>query len=191
MHKVLPQHRSQLFNLVRCRVSFAALRMLEDQANQAHNNSRMPLTVNWTCSGVFTAQFGLPCWHRLVDVLNTNGTIEMRSIDPHWYLTKIPLPQREEDLRRILDPAVIPRRRQRTRQDASVRRDRSHDELLPVRRIQASVTALPELQSSAESQLPPQQGLIERRQPTPSKCSICGQSGHRFNSAHCPLRVRN
>ncbi|KAI1005344.1 hypothetical protein K3495_g2867 [Podosphaera aphanis] len=83
MHKVLPQYRSQLLNLVRCSVSFPALRMPEDQANQAQNYLRMPLTVNWTCSGVFTTQYGLQCWYRLVDVLNANNTIEMRSLDPH------------------------------------------------------------------------------------------------------------
>ncbi|KAI1003232.1 hypothetical protein K3495_g4974 [Podosphaera aphanis] len=102
---------------------------------------RIPLAVNWTCSEVSTTPYGPPCWHQLIDVLGANDTIEMRSIDPHWYFTKILLPQREEDLRRILDPAAIPRRRQGRRQDASVRRDRSDEELLPIRCIQAVITA--------------------------------------------------
>ena len=129
MNKSLAQHRDAIFNLIRCRVSFLGLRLIEDQVKQAKNNVRGSEDIDWTCRGRFTTQYGLPCWHQLTGILDARSMIETCSIDPHWLLVKTPLPRTERELLRILDPAVIPRR-PGGRDDTSVRRDRSHDELL-------------------------------------------------------------
>ena len=58
----------------------------------------------------YTRQYGIPCWHRLVETVQQDTVIELYLFDMHWRFVKSPLPVDEEGLRRILDPAVIPRR---------------------------------------------------------------------------------
>ena len=40
------------------------------------------------CTHAFQAQWGLPCWHKIIELLVTNQPLELRHIDPHWYLKR-------------------------------------------------------------------------------------------------------
>lgn len=181
-------HRQHIYSVLRCRVSYDALNKLEIQMNLAKTWQNQPHLGRQVCSGSFTQQYGLPCSHSLAVLMENGVLIEMRSIDPHWYLFKVPMPSEEDELRYILDPVVIPRRRPTGRRhDAGVQRDRSHDELLPGRSRQRPQQ--PRQQHEQPSR--PSQQRTDRSSKAPPKCTICGIIGHKYTSPNCPARRAN
>ena len=186
-------HGNAMYNLLRCNVSFFALNHVIKQVENVRGAMRDPRGGwNWECRGNFTRSYGLPCWHRLYEIVQHNGVIGLYNFDMHWRFVKSPLPADDEALRHILDPAVIPRRYPTSRRhDTSTRRDRSHDELRwrpygtrgdmggADRRQDANTLA-----QLGANNLP--HNLPQPR--AESRCSVCGQPGHRYNSVRCPRR---
>lgn len=104
-------HGNPIYNLLHSKVSFFTLQQVVEQTENARKVNQDPRGgLNWNCTGKYTSQYGIPCWQRLHAIVQQNGMIDLRLLDMHWRFDKGPLPADEEALRRIMDPALIPRR---------------------------------------------------------------------------------
>lgn len=175
-----------LYTNLRNRISHVALKEImknEDEARSAINN---PRDRDFSCSGLYRSQHGLPCWHDLYDLIRERGenaSLPLNIVSMHWHLTKAPLPDDREALLRIQDPRIIPRR-QGGRAGDEHRRDRHHDELLAPR---GGTRGPPPPQGGAPGGAPPPQWGAQQvpRQRAPPRCTGCGGLGHNFS--RCPL----
>lgn len=85
------------------------------------------------CSGQFSNQFGLPCWHRIAAKMadNLESALRLEDIHTHWHFYDASDSSEPYGLIPFIqDPSVLPKRQQqRPAPDVSTRRDLSHDEL--------------------------------------------------------------
>lgn len=81
-------------------------------ARAANPDRQQPYDLGY-CTERFSNQYGLPCSHRIFEVIAANEALQKEEIHPRWWLRK-PLDY-EVELRRIRDPAVVMRLRGRPR----------------------------------------------------------------------------
>jgi hypothetical protein len=87
--KVIPEcQKTPLLEFLCTHVGFVAMRRLLDQCRLALDKLQLAVADPVACTGNFTRQFGLPCWHMLYWKLQTNANawLEVTDVDRHWWL---------------------------------------------------------------------------------------------------------
>lgn len=150
----------QCLRLLWSKAAHQAIRRTKEQLDHAleylkHHDGMAP--PDELCTGSFTQQFALPCWHRLASLLETNTPCLLTEIGQfYWYEPHIHMTEEEIQLRLEQHPRVNPslawRRQNRNAptptswlnaladgESTSHTRDLSHDE--PPRRKRPRTTA--------------------------------------------------
>jgi hypothetical protein len=78
-------------NLIR-RVSRHAIILLVQQHDKVKRATQTAPLVQ--CTNVFSRTMGLPCSHRISDILESKSAIELEEIHPFWRIEETPLPYR-------------------------------------------------------------------------------------------------
>jgi len=79
-----------LYSAVRGWVSYEALRRVEEQRKLLSRKTPPPPVI---CTGVFTRSYGLPCLHKVKDLLEERQPLLLEHFHPHWHLQRNGTPQ--------------------------------------------------------------------------------------------------
>lgn len=144
-----------------------------------------------SCTGAFTQQFALPCWHRLAVLLSTGRPCLLTELGQfYWYEPHVPVTEEETLLRLEQDPLINPSRAMRRQnqnsptptlwlrsvadgESTSHRRDLSHDEPSQQRPAKRSRTQnkAPTMKNLMEKLISQQEILAEDRRATTDRFS--------------------
>jgi ribosomal protein L32 len=110
------------------------------------------------CTNIFTRTMGLPCAHRIADLLAKHKPIPLSDIHPFW---RISLYNESSEYLPILDPLLLPPTRRLAQDKISDRNNKTSDQRTSDQRTSD--------QRSSKKKAPP-------------KCSNCGEIGHTIRS---------
>ena len=70
------------------KISFKALELVYRQYQVANDffTNRQPRTQMSRCKHTFRRQMGVPCAHEVLERLESDQTLTIDNIDPHWHL---------------------------------------------------------------------------------------------------------
>ncbi|ETP06916.1 hypothetical protein F441_16753, partial [Phytophthora nicotianae CJ01A1] len=72
------------------------------------------------CTGVYSKTTGLPCFHKLLEIEEANGTLTPQDFHAHWWITYQDAPRAPAPI--ILEPETIASRRQERRRSKKARK---------------------------------------------------------------------
>jgi len=81
--RILHFSKSELYRNVVGKISHFAMKAIKDQEN-IYLDSRSKNSSS-ECTQVFTSTMGLPCSHKIANILKMKDVLELFHIHPHWY----------------------------------------------------------------------------------------------------------
>jgi hypothetical protein len=92
-------------------ISHKAISLIEEQL--VHAKTALQKAAAFKCKGLYSLQYGLPCWHQLARILETeNPQLQLHLIDRHWWIQeRKDLPDELSRDLREQEPLTVPRRR--------------------------------------------------------------------------------